>query len=61
MSILSLILCFSLAFGLSFVSTPLVRKMAFKMGAVDVPDEKGVSTKRVHHLLADLQFFMVLL
>ena len=40
----TLILSFSLAFILSFVSTPLVRKMAFKMGAVDVPDGK----RRIH-------------
>ncbi|MBE7038598.1 MAG: undecaprenyl/decaprenyl-phosphate alpha-N-acetylglucosaminyl 1-phosphate transferase [Ruminococcaceae bacterium] len=57
MSILSLILCFSLAFGLSFVSTPLVRKMAFKMGAVDVPDGKRRIHKKSTPLIGGLAIF----
>ncbi len=44
MNILSLILCFSLAFGISLLSTPLVKNIAYKMGAIDVPKD----SRRVH-------------
>lgn len=53
----TLILSFSLAFVLSFVSTPLVRKMAFKMGAVDVPDGKRRIHKKSTPLIGGLAIF----
>lgn len=53
----TLILSFSLAFILSFVSTPLVRKMAFKMGAVDVPDGKRRIHKKSTPLIGGLAIF----
>lgn len=44
MDILRLILCFSLAFGVSLASTPFVKMLAYKIGAVDVPKD----ARRVH-------------
>lgn len=44
MDILKLILCFSLAFGVSLGATPLVKVLAYKIGAVDVPKD----ARRVH-------------
>ncbi len=44
MDIVKLILCFSLAFGVSLASTPLVKMLAYKIGAVDVPKD----ARRVH-------------
>ncbi len=44
MNILSLILCFSLAFGISLLSTPPVKNLAYKIGAIDVPKD----SRRVH-------------
>ncbi len=42
MDITKLILCFSLAFGVSLAATPFVRIIAYKIGAVDVPDARRV-------------------
>lgn len=44
MDIVKLILCFSLAFGVSLAATPLVKMLAYKIGAVDVPKD----ARRVH-------------
>ena len=44
MDILKLILCFSAAFGVSLASTPFVKMLAYKIGAVDVPKDD----RRVH-------------
>ena len=44
MDIIKLILCFSVAFGVSLASTPLVKMLAYKIGAVDVPKDE----RRVH-------------
>jgi len=44
MNVLTLILCFSIAFFISLASTPLVKTLACKVGAIDVPDGK----RRVH-------------
>lgn len=51
MNILSLILCFSLAFGISLLSTPAVKNLAYKIGAIDVPrDARRVHKKPVPRL-----------
>lgn len=42
MDITKLILCFSLAFGVSLAATPFVRLLAYKIGAVDIPDARRV-------------------
>ncbi len=42
MDIIKLILCFSLAFGVSLATTPFVRIIAYKIGAVDIPEERKV-------------------
>ena len=44
MDIVKLMLCFSLAFGVSLASTPLVKMLAYKIGAIDVPKD----ARRVH-------------
>ena len=44
MNILSLILCFSMAFAISLALTPAVTTLAYKIGAIDVPKDK----RRVH-------------
>lgn len=44
MSVLKLVLCFSIAFFVSLASTPAVKILACKVGAIDVPDGK----RRVH-------------
>jgi len=44
MNVLTLVLCFSIAFFVSLASTPLVKVLACKIGAIDVPDGK----RRVH-------------
>lgn len=44
MDILKLVFCFSLAFVISFAATPLVKALAYKIGAIDVPD----GARRVH-------------
>ncbi len=42
MDITKLILCFSLAFGVSLAATPFVKVLAHKIGAIDVPDARRV-------------------
>ncbi len=42
MDIIKLIICFSLAFGVSLATTPFVKKLAYKIGAVDIPEERKV-------------------
>ncbi len=42
MDITKLILCFSLAFGVSLAATPFVRILAHKIGAIDMPDARRV-------------------
>ena len=42
MDITKLILCFSLAFGVSLAATPFVRILAHKIGAIDIPDARRV-------------------
>jgi len=44
MNIQNLILCFSVAFAISLASTPLVKNLAYKIGAIDVPDDE----RRIH-------------
>ncbi len=44
MTVTSLIFCFSIAFFVSLASTPLVKTLAHKIGAIDIPDGK----RRVH-------------
>ena len=42
MDITKLILCFSIAFGVSLISTPYIKVLAQKIGAIDVPDARRV-------------------
>ena len=44
MSILSLVLCFSMAFVISLALTPVAKMIAYKIGAIDIPKDK----RRVH-------------
>lgn len=44
MKILSLVLCFSMAFLISLALTPTAKVIAYKIGAIDVPKDK----RRVH-------------
>ncbi len=44
MNVFSLILCFTIAFFVSLASTPAVKTLACKVGAIDVPDGQ----RRVH-------------
>ncbi len=44
MDITKLVLCFSIAFGVSLASTPFVKVIAQKIGAIDVPDQRRVHT-----------------
>ena len=44
MDIVKLVLCFSVAFGVSILSTPFVKVIAQKIGAIDVPDARRVHT-----------------
>ena len=44
MNVLTLVLCFTISFFVSWVSTPAVKILACKIGAIDVPDGK----RRVH-------------
>jgi len=51
MNIQNLILCFSVAFAISLASTPLVKNLAYKIGAIDVPnDERRVHKKPIPRL-----------
>jgi len=40
MDVLKLVLCFSMAFAVSLASTPFVKMLAYKIGAVDVPSDE---------------------
>ena len=42
MDITKLVLCFSIAFGVTLISTPFVKMIAQKIGAIDVPDARRV-------------------
>jgi len=42
MDITKLVLCFSIAFGVTLVSTPFVKMIAQKIGAIDIPDARRV-------------------
>lgn len=42
MNITKLVLCFSIAFGVTLISTPFVKRIAQKIGAIDVPDARRV-------------------
>ena len=44
MNIISLVLCFSMAFLISLALTPTAKALAYKIGAIDVPKDK----RRVH-------------
>ena len=44
MNILSLVLCFTMAFAISLARTPLSQTIAYKIGAIDIPKDK----RRVH-------------
>lgn len=44
MDIIKLVLCFTVAFGVSLASTPFVSVIAHKIGAIDVPDARRVHT-----------------
>ncbi len=44
MNITNLILCFSIAFAISLAATPVVKTIAHKIGAIDVPKDE----RRVH-------------
>ena len=44
MNILSLVLCFTMAFAISLALTPAAKSIAYKIGAIDVPKDK----RRVH-------------
>ncbi|MBE7049768.1 MAG: undecaprenyl/decaprenyl-phosphate alpha-N-acetylglucosaminyl 1-phosphate transferase [Ruminococcaceae bacterium] len=44
MDIKTLVLCFSIAFAISLAATPFVKNLAYKIGAVDVPDDE----RRIH-------------
>ncbi len=51
MNIQNLILCFSVAFAISLASTPLVKNLAYKIGAIDVPnDDRRVHKKPIPRL-----------
>ncbi len=44
MNILSLVLCFTMAFAISLALTPAAKSIAYKIGAIDIPKDK----RRVH-------------
>ena len=51
MDIKTLVLCFSIAFAISLAATPFVKNLAYKIGAVDVPDgERRVHKKPIPRL-----------
>ena len=41
------VLAFLIAFSISFFTTPLAKKIAFRVGAIDYPKERGVHTKPI--------------
>lgn len=51
MDIKTLVLCFSVAFAISLAATPLVKNLAYKIGAIDIPnDERRVHKKPIPRL-----------
>lgn len=56
-SILGYILAFSIAFLIAFIATPLVKKIAFKVGAVDIPNDNRRMHKEPKALMGGLAIF----
>lgn len=52
--ILSMIFALLVSFGFSFASTPLVRRLAFRIGAIDVPRDKRRMHKKPTPLIGGL-------
>lgn len=59
--ILYMIFAFIISFVFTFATTPLVRRLAFKIGAVDVPKDKRRMHKKPTPLLGGLAIVLVLL
>ncbi|MBE7054346.1 MAG: undecaprenyl/decaprenyl-phosphate alpha-N-acetylglucosaminyl 1-phosphate transferase [Ruminococcaceae bacterium] len=57
MNIYTLIFCFSLSFIISFASTPFVKKLAFKINAIDVPNSDRHIHKKPTPLIGGLAIF----
>lgn len=57
MRVLTIIFCFSIAFVIAFASTPLVRKIAYKIGALDIPDHKRHIHSKTTPLIGGLAIF----
>lgn len=57
MKILTLVLCFSLAFLITLISTPFVKKLAQKIGAIDVPKDSRRMHKKPIPRLGGLAIF----
>ena len=57
MKVISLILCFSASFIAAFASTPAVRKLAYKIGALDIPDHKRHIHTKTTPLIGGLAIF----
>ena len=43
--VILLLVAFLLAFGVAFAATPLVKRLAIRLGAVDEPNERRINTK----------------
>lgn len=56
-NVMPLVLSFFVAFLITFSTTPLVRKLAFKIGAVDVPKDKRRVHKKPIALIGGLAIF----
>ena len=50
MNIINLILCFSIAFVISVLLTPVAKTVAYKIGAIDNPDKRRVHKKPIPRL-----------
>ena len=57
MKILTLVLCFSMAFLITLISTPFVKKLAQKIGAIDVPKDARRMHKKPIPRLGGLAMF----
>ena len=57
MDIKNLIFCFSVAFAISLAATPLVKNLAYQIGAVDVPNDERRVHKRPIPRLGGLAIF----
>ena len=60
MDITKLVLCFSIAFGVTLISTPFVKMIAQKIGAIDVPDANhvvinGIDKQKVGQFAAEVR------